>query len=197
MLQNRKGFTLIELMIVVAIIGILAAVAVPGYLKFTKNAKTAEATGNLKTIADGAITYFEAEHCYDAGCMAPTNQLYPGIPTNTGYAVSTQGTIVANAGKIGLKKSPSGAVPNTDPWRALKFQINKPFLYSYEYVSEGTTPGSSTFVAGAGASLSESGDSKYFVSGTSDGKVGNIVSPDDGVTWSSKLTATLGEVTTT
>ena len=87
--------------------------------------------------------------------------------------------------------------PNTDPWRALKFQINKPFYYSYEYVSKGTTPGNSTFVAGAGASLSESSDSKYFVSGTKDGKVGNIVSPDDGVTWSTELTANLGAVTTT
>ena len=196
MLQNRKGFTLIELMIVVAIIGILAAVAVPGFMQYIKSSKTSEAKTNLKAIADGAISYFEAEHCYTADCMAPTNQLYPGIPTNTGYVISKKGTIVANAGKIGLKKSPSGAVPNTDPWRALKFQINKPFYYSYEYVSKGTTPGSSTFVAGAGASLSESGDSKYFVSGTKDGKVGNIFSPDDGVTWSTELTATLGGVTT-
>lgn len=198
MLQNRKGFTLIELMIVVAIIGILAAVAVPGFMQYIKSSKTSEAKTNLKAIADGAISYFEAEHCYDADCMTPTNQLYPGVPTDKGYAVSAKGkSIVANAGKIGQKKAPKDAVPKTDPWKALKFQINKPFYYSYEYVSDGTTAGASTFVAGAGASLSESGDSKFFVSGTEDGKVGNIVSPDDGVKWSDKLTATLGEVTTT
>ena len=43
MLQNRKGFTLIELMIGVAIIGILAAVAVPGFMKYIKDSKTSEA----------------------------------------------------------------------------------------------------------------------------------------------------------
>ncbi len=166
-------------------------------MQYIKSSKTSEAKTNLKAIADGAISYFEAELCFDAACMAPTNQLYPGVPTGTGYAVSPTGTIVANAGKINLKQSPTGAVPNTDPWRALKFQINKPFYYSYEYVSEGTTPGGSSFVAGAGAGLSESGDSKYFVSGDATGKVGNIVSPEDGVTWSNILTATLGGVTTT
>ncbi len=49
-LRNQKGFTLIELMIVVAIIGILAAIAIPNFLTFRLKAKTSEAKANLGSI---------------------------------------------------------------------------------------------------------------------------------------------------
>ncbi len=60
-LRTQKGFTLIELMIVVAIIGILAAVAIPQYQNFTKKSKASEAKVILDAIITAEGAYY-AEH---------------------------------------------------------------------------------------------------------------------------------------
>jgi prepilin-type N-terminal cleavage/methylation domain-containing protein len=62
---NRKGFTLVEIMIVVAIIGILAAIAIPNFLKSREESQKNACIANLKQI-EGAI-----EQCKLAGNAAP------------------------------------------------------------------------------------------------------------------------------
>ena len=64
MLKGKKGFTLIELMIVVAIIGILAAIAIPNFLKFQAKSKMSEAKTNLGAIYTGEIAYFGEQNAY-------------------------------------------------------------------------------------------------------------------------------------
>ena len=56
--RNQKGFTLIELMIVIAIIGILAAIAIPNFLNYQCKAKQSEAKSNLGNIRTSEEAYF-------------------------------------------------------------------------------------------------------------------------------------------
>lgn len=55
--RAQKGFSLIELMIVVAIIGLLAAIGIPQYAKFQAKARTSEAKGHLAAIYNGEISF--------------------------------------------------------------------------------------------------------------------------------------------
>ncbi len=71
-LQNRKGgFTLIELMIVVAIIGILAAIAIPNFLRFQLRAKAGEGKTNLAAIRTAEEGYFSEFGTYVEAAATP------------------------------------------------------------------------------------------------------------------------------
>jgi len=61
---SRKGFTLVELMIVVAIIGILAAVAIPNFIKFQAKSKQSEIKANLKTLFSAQTAYMGEKETY-------------------------------------------------------------------------------------------------------------------------------------
>ena len=85
-LRNRKGFTLIELMIVVAIIGILAAIAIPNFLRFQLKSKTSEGKVSLAAIRTAEESYLAEFGSYvsapDAPVAAPlpTKQAWPAAP---------------------------------------------------------------------------------------------------------------------
>ncbi len=75
-LKGQKGFTLIELMIVVAIIGILAAIAIPNFLQYQMKSRQSEAKTNLQAIKTSEISFQAERGCYvgvvaEAGSIAP------------------------------------------------------------------------------------------------------------------------------
>ncbi len=99
--KKRSGFTLIELMIVVAILGILAALAIPAFVGYVRRSKTAEATGNLNELFKSSASYYNQErtgegltastsgHCtVDSAPLTPANP--DGAKQRYGSGTSTQ-----------------------------------------------------------------------------------------------------------
>ena len=69
--EGQKGFTLIELMIVVAIIGILAAIAIPNFLQYQMKSRQSEAKTNLQAIRTSEISFQAERGCYLGAALEP------------------------------------------------------------------------------------------------------------------------------
>jgi len=114
MRKALKGFTLIELMIVVAIIGILAAIAIPNFVKFQCRSKQSEAKTNLKAlyVAQESYraendTYITMGSCGNAGAcaqnglgFAPKGQKIRYNYAATGAATTFSGTATGATGDV-------------------------------------------------------------------------------------------------
>jgi len=126
--KSRRGFTLIELMIVVAILGILASAAIPTMLRFVRRAKTSEAVDKLAYLYSMSTTYVTGER-FARGIGAAS--VAPQFPASQSLTPS----MVPSGVKV---SDPPGLWDASPTWLALNFAIADPHYYSYEYVSMGT-----------------------------------------------------------
>ena len=152
--RANEGFTLIELMIVVAIIGILAAVAIPAFLKFIRKSKTAEATGNIKAIANGAQAWYGDQRNDLSG--DPMDPHVPGhrSPGQIDPTGAYSNPTAAPCSKGGAQYRKNGNIWENQPWRALKFGLNKAHYFQYRYdINNATTAGFPAFTVQAFADL--------------------------------------------
>jgi prepilin-type N-terminal cleavage/methylation domain-containing protein len=125
--NRSQGFTLIEMMIILMIVGLLAAISIPAYIKHVKQSKTVEAVDSLDRIKSGAEAYFENERFDDTGNRLP--RTFPAHLQETPaggpeLCCNTKGSLCVTGVATWIRRG----------WNALQFSISEPHSYTYEFV---------------------------------------------------------------
>ncbi len=156
-IKGQQGFTLIELMIVVAIIGILAAIAIPNFILYQLKSQQAEGRTNLAGVKTSQVAFSGEQGCY--GAMLPTGAVVPatgvksvGVPWPATAVPAGQPTPVP-AGQPNHCVTAAGlSVSPIVTFATIGFQPTGLVRYSYA-VDTYTAPQAAPAVPGAGVCM--------------------------------------------
>ncbi len=105
---HQRGFTLIELMIVVAIIGVLSSLAIPAYQNYVKKAEFASALGTMKALITPAELYYQQ---YGSLSADQSNAVFAALGISA--SSSTLGTIAVKADELEFSFANSAVTSDT------------------------------------------------------------------------------------
>ena len=157
---TKRGFTLIELMIVVVIIGVLASLAIYGVQRYVANSKSAEARMMLGRMAKDQLSVYEGESM-TGGILAKGTSRASGNFLCTSPAASVP---AAPANIKGQKYQPdasewkTGDVDTNEGWVCLGFSVTTPIYFMYDFESTGVTASTPITAAGATVNFIANGD---------------------------------------